>query len=118
MGMSAEEELYRRIGLDFELLNSGCCGLAGSFGFEAEHYDLSVKIGEQRLLPKVRELPEDTLVIADGFSCKTQIEQLSGRRAVHTAELLERGLSAERGPSQPRRRLLPRRPAPARGGGC
>ena len=88
MGMSAEQELYGRMGLDFELLDSGCCGLAGSFGFEAEHYDLSVKIGEQRLLPKVRELPEETLVIADGFSCRTQIEQLTDRRAMHTAEVL------------------------------
>jgi FAD/FMN-containing dehydrogenase/Fe-S oxidoreductase len=93
MGMSAEEELYGRMGLEFELLDCGCCGLAGSFGFEAEHYDLSVKIGEQRLLPKVRDLPEETLVIADGFSCRTQIEQLTDRRAVHTAELLEMGLS-------------------------
>jgi Fe-S oxidoreductase len=88
MGMSAEQELYGRMGLDFELLDSGCCGLAGSFGFEAEHYDLSVKIGEQRLLPKVRELPQETLVIADGFSCRTQIEQLTDRRAMHTAEVL------------------------------
>jgi Fe-S oxidoreductase len=116
MGMSAEQELYERMGLDFELLDSGCCGLAGSFGFEAEHYDLSVKIGEQRLLPKVRELPEETLVIADGFSCKTQIEQLTDRSAVHTAQLLDMSLSAGRAPSPPQPPPQPRRPAPVRGG--
>jgi FAD/FMN-containing dehydrogenase/Fe-S oxidoreductase len=92
MGMAAEAELYERMGLEFEQLDSGCCGLAGSFGFAAEHYELSVKVGEQRLLPKVRALPEDTLVITDGFSCKTQIEQLTDRRALHTAQVLELAL--------------------------
>jgi Fe-S oxidoreductase len=92
MGMSAEEQLYERMGLDYELLDSGCCGLAGSWGFEDGHYDLSVKIGERRLLPRVRDAGESTLVIADGFSCKTQIEQLTGRHALHTAEVLAMAL--------------------------
>jgi Fe-S oxidoreductase len=126
MGMTAERELYERMGLDFEVLDSGCCGLAGSFGFEAEHYDLSVKIGEQRLLPRVRELPDDTLVIADGFSCKTQIEQLTDRRALHTAQVLELALEgseaelsrAARSQSQPRRRPRLRRRVLALRGGC
>jgi Fe-S oxidoreductase len=118
VGTDATRALLERIpGAEVEELDAGCCGMAGSFGFEAEHYDLSVKIGEQRLLPKVRQLPEETLLIADGFSCKTQIEQLSGRRAVHTAEVLEMGLSAGRAPSQqPQRRPLPHRPVPTRGG--
>jgi Fe-S oxidoreductase len=89
MGMAAEGELYEQMGLDFEVLDSGCCGLAGSFGYEADHYELSVKIGERRLLPAVRAQPPDTLVVADGFSCRTQIEQLTGRRPLHTAEVLK-----------------------------
>jgi Fe-S oxidoreductase len=92
MGMSAEEKLYERMGLDYELLDSGCCGLAGSWGFEDGHYELSVKIGERRLLPKVRDVGESTLVMSDGFSCKTQIEQLTGRHALHTAEVLAMAL--------------------------
>ncbi|MGN6586980.1 MAG: FAD-binding and (Fe-S)-binding domain-containing protein [Solirubrobacterales bacterium] len=93
MGMSAEKELYERLGLDFEVLDSGCCGLAGSFGFEREHDQISREIGEQRLMPAVREAPAETLLIADGFSCKTQIEELTGRRAVHTAEAISSALA-------------------------
>jgi Fe-S oxidoreductase len=97
MGMSSEEKVYERMGLDFEILDSGCCGLAGSFGFEQGHHEISVEIGEQRLLPAVREAAEETLIVADGFSCKTQIEQLSDRRALHTAQLLEMAL--DQGPT-------------------
>ena len=94
MGTSAEEELYERLGLDFELLDTGCCGLAGSFGFEREHDEISRQIAEQaRLLPAVREAGEETLLIADGFSCKTQIEQLSERRALHTAQVIAMALA-------------------------
>jgi FAD/FMN-containing dehydrogenase/Fe-S oxidoreductase len=88
MGMSAEKELYERLGLDFEILDSGCCGLAGSFGFEKDHDQISREIAEQRLLPMIRNAPAGTLLIADGFSCRTQIEQLTGRQAAHTAQLL------------------------------
>jgi len=89
MGMGAEKELYERLGLDFEVLDSGCCGLAGSFGFEKEHDGISREIGEQRLMPMVRQAPEDTLLIADGFSCKTQIEQLTDRKPLHTAQVIK-----------------------------
>ena len=92
MGMSAEKELYERLGLDFEVLDSGCCGLAGSFGFERRHHGISVQIGEQRLLPAVRDASEETLVISDGFSCKTQIAELSERRALHTAQVIKMAL--------------------------
>ncbi|HEY7267709.1 MAG TPA: FAD-linked oxidase C-terminal domain-containing protein [Solirubrobacterales bacterium] len=92
VGMDAERKLYERMGLDFEILDSGCCGLAGSFGFENGHHEISVDIAEQRLLPAVREAGESTLIVADGFSCKTQIEELSERRALHTAQLLEMAL--------------------------
>lgn len=87
--MKAEERLYDRIGLDFEVLDSGCCGMAGSFGFEKEHYSISVACGERALLPAVRKAEESTLVVADGFSCREQISQLTNRRARHTAEVLQ-----------------------------
>jgi FAD/FMN-containing dehydrogenase/Fe-S oxidoreductase len=88
MKMKCEAELYKNIGLEFEVLDSGCCGMAGSFGFEIEHYDVSVKCGERILLPRVRETPQENFVIAEGFSCREQIEQLANRRALHTAEVL------------------------------
>jgi Fe-S oxidoreductase len=95
MGFDADHRLLERIGLDVEVLDSGCCGMAGSFGFEAgDHYDLSVKEGERVLLPRVRQAPADTVVVADGFSCRTQIEQGSGRRGLHLAEVLRLALHA------------------------
>jgi FAD/FMN-containing dehydrogenase/Fe-S oxidoreductase len=99
MGMDAEEKLLREIGLDVEVLDSGCCGMAGSFGFEFEHYDISVAVGERRLLPSVRDAPADALIVADGFSCKTQIAELTDRRALHTAQVL--AMARERGPAGP-----------------
>jgi FAD/FMN-containing dehydrogenase/Fe-S oxidoreductase len=85
----SESELLKRIGLDFQVLDSGCCGMAGSFGFEADKYDVSVKIGERVLLPAVRSAAADTLIITDGFSCYQQIQGLTGRRALHIAEVLQ-----------------------------
>jgi Fe-S oxidoreductase len=85
----SESELLKRTGLDFHVLDSGCCGMAGSFGFEAGKYDVSVKIGERVLLPAVRSAAPDTLIITDGFSCYQQIEGLTGRRALHIAEVLQ-----------------------------
>ena len=67
MKMGADQKVWRRLGLDVELLDSGCCGLAGSFGFEADHYDLSIACGERVLLPAVRAAAPTTLVLADGF---------------------------------------------------
>ncbi|HKD15176.1 MAG TPA: 4Fe-4S dicluster domain-containing protein, partial [Candidatus Angelobacter sp.] len=86
---AAEEELLKRMGLDFQVLDSGCCGMAGSFGFEAGKYDVSVKIGERVLLPAVRNADRKTWIIADGFSCAAQIEGLTGRKALHIAEVLQ-----------------------------
>ena len=100
MGLDADQKLLERLGLDYELLDSGCCGMAGSFGFEADKYDISVAIGERRLLPAVREAPADALIVADGFSCRTQIEQLTDRRAIHTAEAIELAMEhGRRGPA-------------------
>jgi Fe-S oxidoreductase/FAD/FMN-containing dehydrogenase len=92
IGMDHERELYGRMGLDAELLDSGCCGLAGSWGFERGHHELSLRIGEHKLMPMLREAPEEALVIADGFSCRTQIEAMTERRPLHTAEVLRLGI--------------------------
>jgi FAD/FMN-containing dehydrogenase/Fe-S oxidoreductase len=92
MGMDGEQSVYRRMGLDFEVLDSGCCGLAGSFGFERAHDEISRAIGEHRLMPMVRAAPRDTLVIGDGFSCKTQVEHLTERRPLHTAQVIKMAL--------------------------
>lgn len=93
IGKSGEETMLKRLGIDYRLLDSGCCGMAGSFGFEADHYDISVRAGERSLLPAVRAAAPDTLILADGFSCREQISQGSGRRALHLAELLAQAIS-------------------------
>jgi Fe-S oxidoreductase len=93
----AEQEVLKRIGLDFQILDSGCCGMAGSFGFEAEKYEVSVKIGERVLLPAVRRADADALIIADGFSCFQQIEGLAGRPALHIAEVLQMAIREQEG---------------------
>jgi Fe-S oxidoreductase len=92
MGMSADEAVLGRLGLDYEVLDSGCCGMAGAFGFEREHYDVSIACGERVLLPAVRAAAEDTLIIADGFSCREQIAQATGRHALHLAEVVAASL--------------------------
>src|SRR6185295_17760374 len=87
------------LGLDVEVIDSGCCGMAGSFGFEAgEHYDVSMKVGEQVLLPAVREAPEDVWIVTNGFSCREQIAQATGRRALHFAQVLQQALRANTRP--------------------
>jgi len=87
MRLYSEEALLKKSGLDYELLPSGCCGMAGSFGFEKSKYDVSTKAGERVLLPAVRKAEASTLVIADGFSCREQIAQGTQRNALHTAEV-------------------------------
>jgi FAD/FMN-containing dehydrogenase/Fe-S oxidoreductase len=88
MGFEADLEVLRAMGLDAEKLDSGCCGLAGSFGFEASKYELSKAVYEQRLAGIVRGADADSILVADGFSCRTQIGQLGGRRALHLAEVI------------------------------
>jgi len=92
MKMTAEESFLRRIGIDFQSPAPGCCGMAGSFGFEHNKYDISQAIGELELLPAVRNAPKDWLIIADGFSCREQIAQGTGRHALHLAEVLQMAL--------------------------
>jgi FAD/FMN-containing dehydrogenase/Fe-S oxidoreductase len=87
-GMSAQRKVLERLGLDYHVVDSGCCGMAGSFGFEAgEKYDVSLRCAERKLLPAVRATGFDGLVIADGFSCREQIRQESNRQALHLAEV-------------------------------
>ncbi len=88
LGMKAELNLLEAAGFPVDAPDSGCCGMAGSFGFKPEHYAASLKIGEEVLLPAVRGAAKDTLVVTNGFSCREQVEQLSGRKTVHLAEVL------------------------------
>jgi Fe-S oxidoreductase len=81
--------LLRRIpGAEVIDLDAGCCGMAGSFGYEKEHYEVSRLVGEQRLFPALRQADPETVIVAPGFSCRRQIEHFTGRKALHPAELL------------------------------
>ena len=100
MKFDAENAVLKKLGLDYELLDSGCCGMAGSFGFESGHYDVSVAVGERVLLPAVRAADDDTLIIADGFSCREQIAGLTGRGALHLAQVIQ--MAMHEGPEGPR----------------
>lgn len=93
MGMAADETVLRKLGVRYELLDSGCCGMAGSFGFERAKAAISVSIGELVLLPAVRAAAADCLVIADGYSCREQIAQCTGRQAMHLADVLRMALA-------------------------
>ncbi|WP_425573420.1 FAD-binding and (Fe-S)-binding domain-containing protein [Streptomyces albidochromogenes] len=97
LGDAAERRLRERAGLT-GALSGGCCGLAGNFGFERGHYDVSAACAEEQLLPSVREAPEGAELLADGFSCRTQLEQLAGRGARHLAQVLADGLPERRDP--------------------
>jgi Fe-S oxidoreductase len=83
----------RWAGFEVTEVDSGCCGMAGSFGFEREHYDLSVALGNRRLAPAVKAAPADTVLVAPGISCRQQIDHLTGRRALHPAEVLRAALA-------------------------
>jgi FAD/FMN-containing dehydrogenase/Fe-S oxidoreductase len=90
MGLAADREIVGRLGLDAHFLDAGCCGMAGAFGFSKDHYEVSLAVGEHALLPTIRSADPASLIIADGFSCRTQIAQTTGRRALHLAEALQR----------------------------
>jgi FAD/FMN-containing dehydrogenase/Fe-S oxidoreductase len=119
-GIEPEQRLLERMGVSVEVSDSGCCGMAGSFGFEDGHYEVSMACGERALLPNVRKAPAATFLVADGFSCRTQIEQAQdGRRAMHVAQVLQ--LALEHGPGGPPADAPPeaacrRLPSPERGG--
>jgi Fe-S oxidoreductase/FAD/FMN-containing dehydrogenase len=104
--MAAEVALLDKLGLDYEIPDSGCCGMAGAFGYEAgQHYQVGLAAGERVLLPAVRQAAADTLIISDGFSCREQIRQGTGRGALHLAEVLRFALRhGEREPAGASRR--------------
>jgi Fe-S oxidoreductase len=95
MKMTDEEAVLTRMGVDYHAPAPGCCGMAGSFGFEAGKYDVSVAIGGLELLPAVKKAPPDSLIIADGFSCREQISQCTPRQALHLAEVIQLALRVE-----------------------
>ena len=95
VGTAPTSAMLKVAGYEVSEVDSGCCGMAGSFGFEKEHYDLSAKIGNRRLTPAVKALGSDVEIVASGISCRQQIEHLAGRKAKHPAELLLEGLSNE-----------------------
>jgi Fe-S oxidoreductase len=92
MKMTDEESVVRKTGADVQALDAGCCGMAGSFGFDIHKYDVSIAAGERVLLPAVRASAPDTFIVSDGFSCREQIAQTTGRHALHLADLLKRHL--------------------------
>ncbi len=98
MRFKEEKSLMQKMRLDEEVLESGCCGMAGSFGYEKDKYEVSVACGERKLLPEVRKAGLSTIIIADGFSCREQVAQQTNRHALHLAEVLELGLRSETRP--------------------
>jgi FAD/FMN-containing dehydrogenase/Fe-S oxidoreductase len=99
MRLYDEEAVMKKMGLKFRLLDAGCCGMAGSFGFEADKHAVSLAVGERALLPAVRKAGLSTVVMADGFSCKEQIAQETPRHALHLAEVM--ALAIRKGPQGP-----------------
>ena len=94
MKMTDEEAVLQRMGVEYSAPAAGCCGMAGSFGFERERYDTSLAIGELDLLPAVRKASADTFIVANGFSCREQISQCTGRQTLHLAELIRLSLKS------------------------
>jgi len=92
MRMKDEKSLMKKMHLDERVLESGCCGMAGAFGYEKDKYGVSIACGERSLLPEVRKAPVSTIIMADGFSCKEQIAQETNRHALHLSEVLRLGL--------------------------
>jgi FAD/FMN-containing dehydrogenase/Fe-S oxidoreductase len=99
--IASDKALLEKIGLNVQVLDSGCCGMAGSFGFERDKAGVAAQIGELVLLPAVRQAEPDTLIVADGFSCREQIAQLTERRSLHTADVLLMALREGKGESVP-----------------
>lgn len=95
LGTDAEEALLRRMGVDAEVMDAGCCGLAGSFGFSASKYDVSVRVGERKMAPRIRAASADTQIVTDGFSCREQIQHLTDRQPRHLAELFRDAIRAQ-----------------------
>jgi Fe-S oxidoreductase len=111
-----EVDLLKQAGLDCDVPDSGCCGMAGSFGYEADHYEIGLACGERVLLPSVRNASRDTLIVTDGFSCREMIRQETDRHAVHFAQVLQMAINdGEAGPQDalPETRYATIEPTPA-----
>jgi Fe-S oxidoreductase len=102
-------QVLRRLGLEVDAPDMGCCGMAGAFGFERSHYDVSMKAGERALLPAVRAVDRTTLIVADGFSCREQVRQATDRFPLHLAHVLDAALRGELGDGadRPEKQVLP-----------
>ncbi len=98
-GAEHEEQLLKQMEMNVRVIPDGCCGMAGAFGFEESHYDISAKVGEHALLPEVRAAGLHEVIVADGFSCREQISQMTNRHALHVAEVLQ--LAIQEGPAGP-----------------
>ncbi len=96
-GAEHEKKLLEEMQMKVRVLSDGCCGMAGAFGFEEEHYDVSAKVGEHAFLPSVRSSGLNEVIIADGFSCREQISQMTQRHGLHMAEVLQ--LAIQHGPA-------------------
>jgi Fe-S oxidoreductase len=99
IGRDSERWLLDQMGLDYEFTDSGCCGMAGSFGYEAEKYDVSIACAERALIPAIEEAGHETLIITNGFSCRGQINHLCERRPLHIAQVVQMAL--RQGPEGP-----------------
>lgn len=113
---TAETHVFEQMHMEHETVESGCCGMAGAFGFEQSHYDMSIKCGERVLLPRVREAKPESIIVADGFSCREQIAQTTNRQALHPAEVMKMALDSRNLPhaqgdrahdAYPERRFMP-----------
>ncbi|MFG1779501.1 FAD-binding and (Fe-S)-binding domain-containing protein [Micromonospora sp. NPDC049048] len=116
LGTAADQAVLTAVGVQADILDSGCCGLAGNFGFEAGHYEVSEACAERVLLPAVRAAADTDVILADGFSCRTQVAQgaASGRGAIHLAELLRAGLHGDPVDDRPEQRWARRPDKPSR----
>jgi len=88
MDVGPDERVLRGLGLQVRVLDAGCCGMAGPFGFDKHHFEVSRECGERVLLPELRAAPGDCLIVADGFSCREQIAQVGDRQALHLAQVV------------------------------
>jgi Fe-S oxidoreductase len=95
VGMTHEASLLKKMGADADLLDSGCCGMAGSFGFEKRKYHVSESVFQHELQAHVENASNDAIFVADGFSCKTQIKQSSDRQALHLAQVMKLAVDRE-----------------------
>ena len=95
MKMTSEEAILRKMGIDYSMPAPGCCGMAGSFGFEPDKFGVSLAVGELELLPAIRAAAPESLIVADGFSCREQISQCTDRHALHLSEVIQMALKGE-----------------------